>query len=77
VRDTPHGVRLPLRGGGTVRTLAAAGPVPPLGTADPAAWPDRVQGEEFPRGAMLLLRAGGLSEARGGGDVFFDPARRP
>ncbi|MFD0310418.1 PP2C family protein-serine/threonine phosphatase [Streptomyces sp. NPDC127119] len=86
--EIPHGAQrvrlvnrghpgpLLLRGDGTVRTLAAAEPALPLGMGDLGAWPDRAQEEEFPGGAMLLFHTDGLSEARDGRGVFFDPAAR-
>ncbi|KAA0933795.1 PP2C family protein-serine/threonine phosphatase [Streptomyces apricus] len=71
-----HPGPLLLHGDGSVRTLAAAEPALPLGMGDLAAWPDRAQEEEFPRGAMLLFHTDGLSEARDEQGVFFDPARQ-
>lgn len=38
--------------------------------------PDRAETTPFPGGAILLLHTDGLSEARDGHGVFFDPADR-
>ncbi|MGW4702940.1 PP2C family protein-serine/threonine phosphatase [Streptomyces sp. NPDC004285] len=48
----------------------------PLGMGELAAWPDRGEARPFPPGATLLFYTDGLSEARDGQGVFYDPAAR-
>ncbi|MFK0215909.1 PP2C family protein-serine/threonine phosphatase [Streptomyces sp. NPDC090298] len=48
----------------------------PLGMGELAAWPDRGEARPFPPGATLLFYTDGLSEARNGQGVFYDPAAR-
>ncbi|MEU9338040.1 PP2C family protein-serine/threonine phosphatase [Streptomyces sp. NPDC048290] len=86
--EIPHGravVRMVNRGhpgplllyaDGTLRELDAPEPALPLGMGDLGAWPDRAQEAEFPGGATLLLFTDGLSEARDGSGVFFEPEDR-
>ncbi|MFE7602141.1 PP2C family protein-serine/threonine phosphatase [Streptomyces sp. NPDC057494] len=48
----------------------------PLGMGELALWPDRAEARPFPPGATLLFYTDGLSEARNGQGVFYDPAAR-
>ncbi|WP_369037231.1 PP2C family protein-serine/threonine phosphatase [Streptomyces adonidis] len=86
--ELPHGdgiVRIVNRGhpppllldtDGTLRVLTPAEPALPLGMGDLGGGPDRAETTPFPGGAILLLHTDGLSEARDGHGVFFDPADR-
>nr|WP_308378861.1 PP2C family protein-serine/threonine phosphatase [Streptomyces sp. ISL-43] len=61
--------------GGLVE-LVPVDPALPLGMGDLGGWPDRAQEWEFPAGATLLLYTDGLTEARDGAGIFYDPAAR-
>lgn len=86
--ELPHGdglVRIVNRGhppplllatDGTLRVLAPPEPALPLGMGDLGGGPDRAETVAFPGGATLLLHTDGLSEARDGHGVFFDPVAR-
>ncbi|WP_422469304.1 MULTISPECIES: PP2C family protein-serine/threonine phosphatase [unclassified Streptomyces] len=71
-----HPEPLVLHADGALVVLAPADPALPLGMGDLGGWPDRVQEWEFPAGATLLLYTDGLTEARDGAGVFYDPAAR-
>ncbi|MFJ6658437.1 PP2C family protein-serine/threonine phosphatase [Streptomyces sp. NPDC091377] len=71
-----HPEPLLLHADGTVRTLSSVEPALPLGMGELGSWPDRAQEAEFPGGATLLLFTDGLSEARDGHGVFFEPEMR-
>lgn len=71
-----HPEPLLLHADGALVVLAPADPALPLGMGDLGGWPDRVQEWEFPAGATLLLYTDGLTEARDGAGVFYDPAAR-
>jgi len=86
--ELPHGdgiVRIVNRGhpppllltaDGTLRVLSPSEAALPLGMGDLGGAPDRAETTPFPGGATLLLHTDGLSEARDGHGVFFDPAAR-
>ncbi|WP_455353165.1 PP2C family protein-serine/threonine phosphatase [Streptomyces sp. SYSU K217416] len=71
-----HPDPLLLHADGTLETLKPAEPALPLGMGDLASWPDRGEESGFPAGATLLLYTDGLSEARDGAGVFYDPQER-
>ncbi|AWZ18394.1 hypothetical protein DRB96_32810 [Streptomyces sp. ICC1] len=71
-----HPEPLLLHADGALVVLAPTDPALPLGMGDLGGWPDRVQEWEFPAGATLLLYTDGLTEARDGAGVFYDPAAR-
>ncbi|MFJ8310012.1 MULTISPECIES: PP2C family protein-serine/threonine phosphatase [unclassified Streptomyces] len=61
---------------GALDMLVPAEPALPLGMADLGVWPDRSEERPFPAGATLLFYTDGLSEARDGQGVFYDPRAR-
>ncbi|MFI6881036.1 PP2C family protein-serine/threonine phosphatase [Streptomyces sp. NPDC050400] len=61
---------------GTLRVLGPDEAALPLGMSELGSWPDRATEAEFPPAATLLLYTDGLSEARDGQGVFYDPAAR-
>ena len=61
---------------GTVHALEPRVHALPLGVTELGVWPDRADEFAFPAGAQLLLYTDGLSEARDGDGVFYDPVRR-
>ncbi|MEX2982345.1 PP2C family protein-serine/threonine phosphatase [Streptomyces sp. C36] len=64
--------------GGTVRTADPPEPALPLALAlaEPGTGEDRVHAVPFPPGTTLLLYTDGLTEARDGEGVFYDPVAR-
>ncbi|UUU32835.1 serine/threonine-protein phosphatase [Streptomyces sp. CA-210063] len=71
-----HPSPLLLYADGVLRTVEAPQPALPLGMDDLGTWPDRAEETGFPPGATLLFYTDGLSEARDGRGVFYDPAER-
>ncbi|WP_436737657.1 PP2C family protein-serine/threonine phosphatase [Streptomyces sp. BBFR102] len=71
-----HPEPLVLHGDGNVRALVPTQPALPLGMGDLGVWPDRSDAVPFPPGATLLLFTDGLTEARDGRGVFYDPVTR-
>lgn len=71
-----HPEPLLLYADGGLAALVPAEPALPLGMGDLGGWPDRAQEWAFPAGATLLLYTDGLTEARDGAGVFYDPAAR-
>ncbi|MFJ3766792.1 PP2C family protein-serine/threonine phosphatase [Streptomyces sp. NPDC090082] len=74
VLNKGHPEPLLLHPDGTVTVLTPGEFSLPLGLGDLAPEPDRADVWDFPADATLLLYTDGLSEARDGTDVFFDPA---
>ncbi|MEU9199291.1 PP2C family protein-serine/threonine phosphatase [Streptomyces sp. NPDC048332] len=70
-----HPEPLLLHTDGALEVLGPSVPALPLGM-DLGLWPDRVDEWDLPAGATLLLYTDGLSEARNGEGVFYDPAER-
>ncbi|MFE0645379.1 PP2C family protein-serine/threonine phosphatase [Streptomyces sp. NPDC058877] len=71
-----HPPPLVLHGDGRLAALEPDEAALPLGMGELGAWPDRAQARPFPPGATLLFYTDGLSEARNGQGVFYDPAAR-
>ncbi|MFD9305268.1 PP2C family protein-serine/threonine phosphatase [Streptomyces sp. NPDC060048] len=71
-----HPEPLLLYADGGLSVLAPVEPALPLGMGDLGGRPDRAREWEFPEGATLLLYTDGLTEARDGEGVFYDPAAR-
>ncbi|MEU1281021.1 PP2C family protein-serine/threonine phosphatase [Streptomyces sp. NPDC005805] len=71
-----HPDPLVLHADGRVELLQPAEPALPLGMADLAGWPDRAETYPLPAGSTLLFYTDGLSEARDGSGVFYDPVER-
>ncbi|MFF2852504.1 PP2C family protein-serine/threonine phosphatase [Streptomyces sp. NPDC058001] len=71
-----HPEPLLLHADGGLRVLSPAQPALPLGMTDLGSWPDRADEAHFPYGATLLIYTDGLSEARDGEGIFYDPAER-
>ncbi|PRH76542.1 hypothetical protein C6N75_25075 [Streptomyces solincola] len=71
-----HPEPLLLYADGRVVLQTPAEPALPLGMADLAGWPDRSYEAVYPPGATLLFYTDGLSEARDGNGVFYDPVAR-
>ncbi len=71
-----HPAPLLLHPDGKLRALEPEQPALPLGMSDLASWPDRSVVADLPAGAMLLFYTDGLSEARSGEGLFYDPAAR-
>lgn len=71
-----HPEPLLLHADGRLAVLAPADPALPLGLGELGGWPDRAEEWDFPAGTTLLLFTDGLTEARDGAGVFYDPAER-
>ncbi len=71
-----HPAPLLLHADGGLAVLAPAEPALPLGLGELGGWPDRAEEWAFPAGTTLLLFTDGLTEARDGAGVFYDPAER-
>ncbi|MFD3779943.1 PP2C family protein-serine/threonine phosphatase [Streptomyces sp. NPDC058612] len=71
-----HPEPLLLHADGRLAVLAPADPALPLGMGELGGWPDRAQEWAFPAGTTLLLFTDGLTEARDGAGVFYEPAER-
>ncbi|MFD3937041.1 PP2C family protein-serine/threonine phosphatase [Streptomyces sp. NPDC058618] len=71
-----HPEPLLLHADGRLAVLAPADPALPLGLGELGGWPDRADEWAFPAGTTLLLFTDGLTEARDGAGVFYDPAER-
>ncbi|MFD5148016.1 PP2C family protein-serine/threonine phosphatase [Streptomyces sp. NPDC058401] len=71
-----HPEPLLLYANGGLAELAPEEPALPLGMGELGGWPDTVQEWPFPEGATLLLYTDGLTEARDGRGIFYDPAAR-
>jgi len=71
-----HPAPLLLHPDGTLDVLAGGEPALPLGIGDLGLRADRADESAFPSGVTLLLYTDGLSEARDGHGVFYDPAAR-
>ncbi|MEC4018135.1 PP2C family protein-serine/threonine phosphatase [Streptomyces sp. H27-D2] len=76
VLNRGHPAPLLLLADGSVRGAEPSAHALPLGMADLGVWPDRADELEFPEGATLLLFTDGVTEARDGGGVFYDPLER-
>ncbi|MFJ9633247.1 PP2C family protein-serine/threonine phosphatase [Streptomyces sp. NPDC091280] len=74
--DRGHPPPLLLRADGSVDALLVKEPALPLGMGELGYWPDRAEEFAFPGGATLLLYTDGLTEARDGHGVFYDPGER-
>jgi serine phosphatase RsbU (regulator of sigma subunit) len=71
-----HPEPLLLRADGTVLRLSPSEFALPLGMTELGGWPDRADECGYPQGGTLLFYTDGLSEARDGDGVFYDPAAR-
>lgn len=61
---------------GRVHRLEPTLPALPLGVTELGVTPDRTDEAPFPLGSQLLLYTDGMSEARNGEGVFYDPVER-
>lgn len=71
-----HPAPLLLHADGGLAVLAPVDPALPLGLGELGGRPDRAEEWAFPAGTTLLLFTDGLTEARDGAGVFYDPAER-
>ncbi|MFJ3933403.1 PP2C family protein-serine/threonine phosphatase [Streptomyces sp. NPDC090029] len=71
-----HPDPLLLHADGRLDVLPPAQAALPLGMGDLGGWPDRPESFPLPAGSTLLLYTDGLSEARDGRGVFYDPVER-
>lgn len=76
VLNRGHPPPLLLGADGGLRSIEPRSPALPLGMGEIASWPDRADETSFPAGSTLLLFTDGVTEARDGAGVFYDPEAR-